>query len=73
MRRGGRDTGTFSGDFDPPKPWRVFHVRLRDGRYTTDRSIGSLTSEELCWMVRCMVAELESRRRAKHARKEPAL
>lgn len=59
--------GVFAGDYTPPLPWRTFGIKLHcmGNRVNTERTIGALTTEELGWVVRVAVGELERRRAAK--------
>ena len=64
MRHGGVGKGVFSGDYDPPQPWRLFGIKLRLRGivdHATERTVGGLTNAELEWVARVVVAELQAR------------
>lgn len=69
MRHGGDGKGVFSGDYTPPLPWRIFNVRMKNTRTSTDRSVGALTDAELQWVLRTALAECEARVAARSARR----
>jgi len=65
-RRGGADQGKriFSGDYDPPAPWRLFGIKLRSPRSVggdTEKTIGALSNAEFFWLGRVWEAEFQRR------------
>lgn len=68
MRHGNKGKGVFSGDYDPPMPWRLFGIKLRERGIKnagTERTVGALTDGELAWLGRVVVAECERRNKQK--------
>ena len=64
MRHGGRGRGVFSGDHDPPSPWRLFGIKLRTPKGIggdTEKTIGALSNAEFFWLGRVWEAEYKRR------------
>lgn len=52
----------------PPAPWTTFYVALHcPGRNRHQRSLAGLSDEELAWVARSVLAEVEQRRKVNDA------
>lgn len=68
--RGKKTNGVFAGDYQPPSEWTKFYIRL-DSAYRnhyTARAVGGLSDEELAWVARVVLAELDHRQKTESRR-----
>lgn len=66
LQRKRRAKSVLAENYDPPAGWRTFYVkRIGSGSSGPQSRVGALSDEELAWVARVVIAELERRRGAR--------